>query len=32
MHQDGKFHDKLKKVDISLVFKEGSHNDKTNYR
>ena len=29
---DGKFPDQLKKADVSLVFKKGNHNDKTNYR
>ena len=29
---DGKFPDQLKKADVTLVFKKGNHNDKTNYR
>ena len=29
---DGKFPDQLKKADVSPLFKNGNHNDKTNYR
>ena len=29
---EGKFPDQLKKADVSPVFKNGNHNDKTNYR
>ena len=28
---DGKFPDQLKKADLSPVFKQGNHNDKSNY-
>ena len=29
---DGKFHDQLKKADVSPVFKKGNHNDKSKYQ
>ena len=29
---DGKFPDQFKKADVSLVFKNGNHNSKTNYQ
>ena len=29
---EGKFPDQLKKAGVSTVFKNGNHNDKTNYR